>query len=198
MAREAWSIRRTTRRTSIRGRATTTSRSSLRNAPTLKVSDRQSYGVDTMILLSTAQPLPDPFGPQLRRRGRAEARAASSLLRWNNFAVKRKQRFARVGRRSGSAYQLGDPGEEPAQHPGRMLPPINQLCGLRWSTGVKPEARLWLPVVVRVAALADVDDEGAVLAGVDRGELIDGLAGELVRGVLDGELEAVAALRPNP
>ena len=61
------------------------------------------YGVDTLILLSTAQPLPDPYALNFRGRGlawRAEFRIAPGKP-----AEERQQRNPRLFRRS--SYQLG-------------------------------------------------------------------------------------------
>ena len=50
----------------------------LRHAPTLKVGP--PYGVDTMILLSTAQPLPDPSVLNFEGVARGATRGASNPL----------------------------------------------------------------------------------------------------------------------
>ena len=46
-----------------------------------------------------------------------------------------------------------------------------------------------LPVLVSFSALAKVDDQGVLLAGVEGGELVDGFFGEPIGGIVDSELE---------
>ena len=50
-------------------------------------------------------------------------------------------------------------------------------------------------MVVLVALRAEIDDEGGCRAGVDGGELIEGLLGHCIRSVVEAELDDGGALR---
>jgi hypothetical protein len=74
--------------------------------PRAHLESRPPFGVDTMILLSTAQPLPDPS--VLNFEGVARGGCSRSQVAAGTASLQHQRRIARTWRRGGSPDQLGD------------------------------------------------------------------------------------------
>ena len=93
----------------------------LRHAPTLKVGP--PFGVDTMILLSTAQPLPDPSVLNFEGVARGATRGAQVAAGSSCCPV--RARDAGTGRGGRGADEVGDRDYDRAQPSRRTLPHIS-------------------------------------------------------------------------